>query len=332
MVVEPSGTHASVAGAIRQAAQMTGADFRYLLATTRVESNLNPNAQVPTSSARGLFQFIDQTWLATLKEQGPTLGYAPYARAISQLPSGEYAVTDRRLQKAIMNLRSDPGANALMAGAFTRVNAAKLAARLGRDPTEGELYIAHFLGPNGAGRLIGLAASSPAAPAAAAFPEAAADNPSIFYDRRGRARGAGEVYRAGWPLRRGPGCPRQLAGTGECRPAIGPRCISVRSRSPECGLCGGGRPVGAAGAARRQRSRLPRPVSHRHAARGGGACGQRAVERAAAHTGCRPSTTGGRRVRGQWRGTGRRARPVSGAVARRSRAVPRPGLTRASHR
>jgi hypothetical protein len=196
MVVEPSGTHASVAGAIRQAAQMTGADFRYLLATARVESNLNPNAQVPTSSARGLFQFIDQTWLATLKEQGPTLGYAPYARAISQLPSGEYAVTDRRLQKAIMNLRSDPGANALMAGAFTRVNAAKLAARLGRDPTEGELYIAHFLGPNGAGRLIGLAASSPAAPAAAAFPEAAADNPSIFYDRRGRARGAGEVYRA----------------------------------------------------------------------------------------------------------------------------------------
>ena len=39
---------------------MTGADFQYLLATAQVESNLNPNAQAPTSSARGLFQFTEQ--------------------------------------------------------------------------------------------------------------------------------------------------------------------------------------------------------------------------------------------------------------------------------
>ena len=61
---------------------------------------------------------------------------------------GDYAVTDPRMHDAVMNLRSDPTANALMAGAFTKANAGKLAARLGRGPTEGELYIAHFLGPD----------------------------------------------------------------------------------------------------------------------------------------------------------------------------------------
>jgi hypothetical protein len=195
MFVDPSGTNTTVTGAIRQAARLTGANFQYLLATAQVESNLNPNAQVSTSSARGLFQFIEQTWLGTLKEQGPALGYAPYASAISRLPSGEYTVADPRMRAAVMNLRSDPTANALMAGAFTRINAGKLAERLGRDPTEGELYIAHFLGPIGASQLVGLAESQPDSPAAAAFPGAARANPSIFYDRQGRARGAGEVYR-----------------------------------------------------------------------------------------------------------------------------------------
>ena len=95
-----------------------------------------------------------------------------------------------------MNLRSDPTANALMAGAFTKTNADKLAARLGRDATEGELYIAHFLGAVGASRLIGLANSSPGTKAAAVFPSAARANPTIFHDPRGYARNVGEVYRA----------------------------------------------------------------------------------------------------------------------------------------
>ena len=50
-----SASMASVAGAIRRAAQATGASFDYLLATARVESNLNPNAKAASSSATGLF-------------------------------------------------------------------------------------------------------------------------------------------------------------------------------------------------------------------------------------------------------------------------------------
>jgi hypothetical protein len=82
----------------------------------------------------------------------------------------------------------------MMAGAFTQENATKLADRLGRDATEGELYIAHFLGAAGASRLIALAESRPLTAAADVFPAAARANPTIFYDRQGRARGAGEVY------------------------------------------------------------------------------------------------------------------------------------------
>jgi transglycosylase-like protein with SLT domain len=195
MNIEPTANQPTATGAIRQAARLTGADFKYLLATAQVESSLNPSAQAPTSSARGLFQFIEQTWLSTLKEQGGPLGYAPYANAISKQPSGQYTVTDPRMYDRIMDLRTDPNANALMAGAYTRANAGKLADRLGRAPTEGELYIAHFMGPGGAARLIDLAELRPYTPAASLFPGPARANPAVFYDAQGNARGAADVYR-----------------------------------------------------------------------------------------------------------------------------------------
>jgi hypothetical protein len=196
MNIEQTASTPAVTGAIRQAARATGADFKYLLATAQVESNFNAGAQARTSSAKGLFQFIEQTWLGTLKEQGGALGYAPYANAITRQPSGQYTVGDPRMYDRIMELRSDPNANALMAGAYTRANAGKLAERLGRAPTEGELYIAHFMGPQGAARLIDLAQERPYAPAAAVFPGPARANPQVFYDARGNARGAAEVYRS----------------------------------------------------------------------------------------------------------------------------------------
>ena len=75
------GLRARVTGAIKQAASATGASFQYLLATAKMESDFNPSAGAPTSSARGLYQFIEQTWLATVKQAGGQLGYAQYADA-----------------------------------------------------------------------------------------------------------------------------------------------------------------------------------------------------------------------------------------------------------
>ena len=73
-----------VTGAIRKAAQATGTSFDYLLATAKVESDLDPNLAMRSSTATGLFQFIEQTWLATLKQAGPAFGYGNYANAISR--------------------------------------------------------------------------------------------------------------------------------------------------------------------------------------------------------------------------------------------------------
>ncbi len=196
MLVDPSNPTAgtTVTGAIRQAAQATGTSFQYLLATAQVESGLNPRAGAATSSARGLFQFIDQTWLTTIKQSGPALGYGQYAAAITKTASGHYVVSDPVMRSAILKLRNDPTANAIMAGAFTQANAAVLSARLGRSPSEGELYIAHFLGAGGAARLISSAAANPNASAASYFPIAAHANASIFYDRStGAPRSLAEV-------------------------------------------------------------------------------------------------------------------------------------------
>lgn len=183
-----------VAGAIRDAARSTGASFEYLLTAARIESNLNPAAQATTSSATGLYQFIDQTWLATLKSAGPAHGYGQYADAITQGPDGRYEVADPNMRAAIMRLRNDPVVSATMAGAFTQTNAAQLAGALGRQPSEGELYIAHFLGSEGASKLIGAMKSQPNANAAQLFPQAAAANPGIFVNKSGQPRSVSEVY------------------------------------------------------------------------------------------------------------------------------------------
>lgn len=197
MAIDPLNARAAsqVTGAIHQAAHSTGTSFNYLLATAQIESNLNPSAQAATSSARGLFQFIEQTWLATLKQAGPALGYGRYAGAIAQTPTGRYEVVDPAMHSAIMSLRGDAAANAVMAGVYTRNNAAQLADGLGRVPSEGELYLAHFLGPDGAVKLIGTAASQPHAIAADLFPDAAAAHRGIFYDCGGNARSVLGVYR-----------------------------------------------------------------------------------------------------------------------------------------
>jgi hypothetical protein len=54
--------------------------------------------------------------------------------------------------------------------------------------------MAHFMGVGGAAKLIGNAEDNPQASGARLFPNAAAANRSIFYERGGRARSVSEVY------------------------------------------------------------------------------------------------------------------------------------------
>jgi hypothetical protein len=184
----------SVASAIHRAAQATGASFEYLLATAKVESNFNPDLKARGSSATGLFQFIEQTWLGMMKSAGQALGFGNYADAISRSPSGRYHVANPQLRNEILQLRKDPAANAAMAGAFTQHNAAALGQKIGRKPTDGELYMAHFFGTGGAAQLVSAVQDRPQTNAASMFPAAARANRSIFYDRQGQARSVSAVY------------------------------------------------------------------------------------------------------------------------------------------
>ena len=81
-----------------------------------------------------------------------------------------------------------------MGGAITRQNQAVLSHRIGRQPTEGELYVAHFFGPYTASKVINQTATNPTANAAAMYPAAARANHSIFYDKQGNARSIAGVY------------------------------------------------------------------------------------------------------------------------------------------
>lgn len=182
-----------VEAAIERASHATGVDFGFLMGTARRESGYNPKARAQGSSAAGLFQFVEQTWLATLKQHGPKYGYARYADLIEKGTDGRYRVSGDEARRTVMDLRLDPQAAALMAGELTSDHASYIRGRLGRSPTAGELYAAHFLGPQGSARLIEAAQTNPHASAAGLFPGAAQANPSIFY-RGGRAASVAELY------------------------------------------------------------------------------------------------------------------------------------------
>ena len=219
-----SSPASGVAGAIQRAAKATGASFEYLLATAKVESNFNPSLKAKSSSATGLFQFIEQTWLGMMKNAGQTLGFGNYADAITRNASGRYQVSDPQLRNEILQLRKDPVANAAMAGAFTQHNAAALKARIGRKPTDGELYMAHFFGTAGAGQLINAARDRPDADAAALFPAAARANKPIFYDRQGNARSVAGVYSE---LNR-----RYQVARANVIPGVAPTAIAANTPAP----------------------------------------------------------------------------------------------------
>jgi hypothetical protein len=188
--------------AIAQASQRTGVAFDYLYNQAKVESALNPQARARTSSASGLFQFTNQTWLATLKKHGPAHGLHWAANAIGDQGNGRFAITDPGQRQAILDLRFDPDAASAMAAEFAADNRYYLSSRLGRSVEDVDLYLAHFLGAGGAGKFLENFDQHPDAAAAPLFPAAAAANRSIFYAANGAMRSLEEI-RSGFAAKMG---------------------------------------------------------------------------------------------------------------------------------
>ena len=173
---------------IAQSAQRNGVDFKYLMAQAQLESGMRPDAKANSSSATGLYQFVEQTWLGLIKQKGDGYGLSWAQNAISADRNGKFRVPDKALKSSILALRNDPTISANLAGEFARENGSYLENRIGRQPQSVDLYLAHFLGPAGAGKFLEAFEANPHAPAAPAFSSAARSNPSIFYDKAGNAR------------------------------------------------------------------------------------------------------------------------------------------------
>jgi hypothetical protein len=189
-IAAPAG---SVEAAIARAAQATSVDFNYLLAQAEVESAMNPDARAATSSATGLYQFIDSTWLDTMKKHGHRFGLGHIADQIDLTASGSAYVADDAKRAAILSLRSDPQIASLMAAGLAEDNRAHLMPILGRQPDHAELYLAHFLGAGGAGRFLSELQANANQSAPALFARPAAANRGIFYAPDGSPRSLQQV-------------------------------------------------------------------------------------------------------------------------------------------
>lgn len=183
-----SGAHA-VTTALARAADATGVGFDVLYNMAKRESSLDPNAKASTSSAAGLFQFVDQTWLGMVKKHGAEHGLAAEADAITRSASGKFVVNDPQKREEILSLRFNPAKAAALAAELVNDNRMGLEQRLGRAVSNAEIYAAHFLGPGGAAKLL---SASGEMKAADLLPKAAAANRGVFYDGE-RARTVSEV-------------------------------------------------------------------------------------------------------------------------------------------
>jgi hypothetical protein len=186
---------ARVFSAIRAASESSGVAFPYLLAKAYRESGFDSLADASSSSAAGIFQFTRQTWLDLFRRHGADYGQAALAQRIVKV-RGQLSVPEGPDGRRILNLRRDPLLASHLAAEYTRENRAVLTRALGRTVTPEELYIAHFLGPQGALLLVRAARGTPDAPAASLFPEAASSNPTLFYPQPLReAITVGELHR-----------------------------------------------------------------------------------------------------------------------------------------
>ncbi|SCW76808.1 hypothetical protein SAMN02927924_02732 [Sphingobium faniae] len=193
ITVQGASTGNRVTNAIAMASRRTGVDFGYLLGQAKIESSLNPHARASTSSARGLYQFIDQSWLAVIDKHGSEYGLGWAADAVSRGSNGRYHVSDPHLRQQILDLRNHPETASVMAAEHAADNKAYLERRLGREAQPVDLYLAHFLGVGGAAKFLSTHDRAPQATAASLFPAAARANRSIFYDKQGQARSFAEI-------------------------------------------------------------------------------------------------------------------------------------------
>lgn len=167
----PVNDFASVANMIAAASDMAGMDPGLMLTVGMMESSLKPKAGANSSTAKGLFQFIDGTWTEVLGKYGNKYGIPKNASVF------------------------DPWANTLMGAEYLKEGARRIQGTLGRPATPVDLYMTHFLGGTGGSRFLGNMAANPNGIAAVDFEGPAQSNREVFF-KNGRALTYAEIYDA----------------------------------------------------------------------------------------------------------------------------------------
>ena len=192
------GIDRGVLAAIRLSSVRTGVDFSYLMKLAATESNFEPASESAASSATGMYQFTRDTWLNALKTHGGKYGLADYTAKIAyNVTRGGYrrpVVRDKAVYRHLLALRKNPRLSAMMAAESVRDSQKKLAQSIGREPTQADLYLAHFLGADGAVTFLKSLEHNPGMFAVDIFPEAARSNQDIFHPQTCDPRTVDEVY------------------------------------------------------------------------------------------------------------------------------------------
>lgn len=169
---------ANVLGAIKTASAKTGVDFAYLMEKASAESSFNPTIKAKTSSATGLFQFIDSTWMGMVNKHG-----------------AKYGIDTNQDKQSLLNLRKDPALSSFMAAEFAKDNKTHLEKTVGGDIGNTELYFAHFMGAGGASAFLNQLKQNPNATGADIFPKEANANRNVFYNaQNGAPKSLQEIY------------------------------------------------------------------------------------------------------------------------------------------
>ena len=186
----------SLVETILRAADVTGVDPTYMMALADKESSFLTDNKASTSSAEGLFQFVEKTWLEMIRDFGAKYGME-FAAASVETVDGQPAVESDSIKEWVLGLRRNPYLSALMAAEMLKRDKAKIERRLGRALNRSELYLMHFLGAQSAGKLLELVSGKPKQSAPRVFPQAARANKSLFFardKRKTRHLTVAEVY------------------------------------------------------------------------------------------------------------------------------------------
>ncbi len=161
------------------ASQEVGLDPTLLLSIAWLESHDDPKISNHQSTAKGLYQFTNESWFVAIYRFGGKHGLEWMAKEIKQTQNGG-VVVNPRYRKMILALRENPSVSSVMVAETLKEDGEELSKKIGRPANIGDLYLLHVLGPSGAYKFISAVDKNPNISSAEIVPVAVKSNPGLF--------------------------------------------------------------------------------------------------------------------------------------------------------